>query len=252
MPGDERHEQLQHDRLDRSERDAAIALHQQRDQRRCDDDAEQIGEGRAAHRRRDIAARDRGEGDRGLYGRGQQGQEQHPRRRRTAEKRQRAEPEAEQRKQDERHAQHSKVQPPVAHARDDRGARQFRAVQEEQQHDAGIGGEGEDPRPRAPRGQERRQQHGAEQDQDEGLEDREDTTDHDAGLSASGCAPSSKRTESGASTGSARTELVCAGSLLEKCWRRTLQLTASCSPRWRGPAWAPVIAGDQGSTDRWH
>ncbi|PAV73825.1 hypothetical protein WR25_22198 [Diploscapter pachys] len=86
MPGDERHQQLQHDRFDGGKADprlSADAAHGQRDQRGRQHDADQVGKGRAAHGRGNIAARNGGEGDRGLYGRGQQRQEHHTRRNRT-------------------------------------------------------------------------------------------------------------------------------------------------------------------------
>jgi hypothetical protein len=70
------------------------------------------------------------------------------------------------------------VKPPVARAVDDRFARQLGPVKEEQQHDADVRRHTRDRRPHTARRQQRCQQHGAEQQQDERFDEREDAAHH--------------------------------------------------------------------------
>ncbi|CAM2147795.1 hypothetical protein PT2222_10293 [Paraburkholderia tropica] len=169
---DERHEQLQHDVPDRVPcRGAAGRLigDDEAHQRGRDEDADQARRRRAAHGRRHVAARDRGERDRRLHGGGQRAEEQHAHieRGRDERREQRLEREAEHGEQHEGARQHDEVQTPVRGARDDRLARELGAVQEEQQADGDVGEPVERHGGRAVHGQQAGEDHGADEAQRE-------------------------------------------------------------------------------------
>ena len=174
MPRDEWQQQLPadlEDRIDRRLRVLPARPHQQMREERGDEDTEQIGQRRRSDRCGYVAAGDRGEGDRGLDGGGQQRQIEQPRRHRRrglARHRLRAEPE--QRIEQEAGRQHRQMQPPFGRPRDDRGAAQLGAVQEEQQQDRDIRQPAEQRRPPAARGQDRCRQHRRDQRCEEGIE----------------------------------------------------------------------------------
>ncbi|ABA50975.1 Atu, putative [Burkholderia pseudomallei 1710b] len=169
LAGDERHEQLHHDRADRAprrrRRARALRRHHHADERRRDEDAEQARRGRRADGRRHVALGDRRERDRRLHRRRQRAEKQHAGVQRGRDERREhgLERQAEQREQRERAEQHERMQPPVRRARDDRFARELRAVQEEQQADRDVGRPVERVRGLAAARQEAREHDGADE-----------------------------------------------------------------------------------------
>jgi hypothetical protein len=170
-PASEGQQQLDYDVADGAGLEAVpLRGQEQRRQQRRDHDADEVGGRGRAERGGNIAAGDRGEGDRRLHGGWQHGEEQQPRRDRSIDEGQVAETQAEQREQHEGHRQHREVQLPVAQAVPDRLTRQLGAVEEEQQHDSDLHHPADDRRRLAAHRQDRGQNHHAEQQQDVGVD----------------------------------------------------------------------------------
>ena len=142
LPDDERQQDLHADFADGIQTDAAVALMQQQGhQHRRQNDPDEVGDGRRADRRRHIAARNRGEGDRGLHGRGQHRQKQQPHGHRRPEDRaaQRRQQQANQRKQHIGRAKGHPLQAPICDASLDRAWVQLGPIKKEQQRDGPEG-----------------------------------------------------------------------------------------------------------------
>jgi len=148
---------------------AAGGAGQQGQQQGGQEHAEDAGERRADHRRRYVAARQRGERDRRLHGGWQRAQEQHADEEFRGEQPafQWLEAHPEQREQNEGAGQDGQVQAPVQQAGDDRFARQARTVQEEQRGNGHVGDIVQHQGGGAVHRQEGGQQYGAEQGEGE-------------------------------------------------------------------------------------
>ncbi|EKS69013.1 Atu protein [Burkholderia sp. SJ98] len=172
LPGNERHEQLQRDVADGVPRRAgrrAVIAHDDPDERRRDENAEQARRGRAAHGGRHVALCHRRERNRRLHRGRQRAQKQDAgvERRRHERRQHRFEREPEQWKEREGAEQHDEMQPPVRRAGDDRLAGKLRAMQEEQEADGDIGDPVECDRRAAAAGQKARDDDGADERQRE-------------------------------------------------------------------------------------
>ena len=171
MPGKERQQQLDDDGERGLSRYSALFSGQyQRHQHRGDDDARKVGKGRAAHGAHDIAARHGGEGDRALHGRGEQREIDQPGAQPRIEEGQGGDRKTKQREHAIGHGADCGMEAPMPHPVDHRLAREPRAVKEEQQHNADIGGPSGDSRPDPARRQERGKPHRAQQQQDIGVD----------------------------------------------------------------------------------
>ncbi|MNM92697.1 hypothetical protein D3C81_1050400 [compost metagenome] len=174
LPGNKGHQQLQDNLQHRLQARTAVALHahQQHHQQRRQGDAQQARRRCAADRRRDVAAGQRGEGNRRLHRCRQRAQIEHAQVQFIAHQRQqqRLERHAQQRKHHEGAGEHQQVQAPVPGTGRHRLTRQLGPVQEEQQADGQVGQPTEQHRPIAFTGQQGGQQNHPEQGQGEIVE----------------------------------------------------------------------------------